>query len=240
MAHDWPMKIYCEPGALSKELRAHQHAGRIKLVHFPYDPDSRSRAVAPSAVLSDAQWRDLNTTWEELGGTWEDMKGSEHLTEISRIVDPSNRRDALHLDSAYKTGCAAFVTVDRDILDHRDELEQLLSIRIFHPELDKTELDRFIAAAAPLAAAELRTRIRKLIASGVLPKDPPPITRPGPTSTPGTRRSKTVVGGPHQEPCAICGEPGPQIQHFYIAAQVVRVHGACDTLWQLERAHGAI
>jgi predicted nucleic acid-binding protein len=143
------MKIYCEPGALSKELRALQREGCIELVHFPYDPDSRSRAIAPSAVLSDAQWRDLNTTWEELGGTWEDLKGSKHLKEILRIVRPENRRDALHLDSAYKTGCAAFVTVDRDILDHKEDLEKLLSIRIFHPEREKDELGRFIAASSP-------------------------------------------------------------------------------------------
>ena len=143
------MKIYCEPGALSKELRALQREGRIELVHFPYDPDSRSRAIAPSAVLSDAQWRDLNTTWDELGGTWEDLKGSEHLNEILRIVRPENLRDALHLDSAYKTGCAVFVTVDRDILDHKEDLEKLLSIRIFHPVRDKAELDRLIRPSLP-------------------------------------------------------------------------------------------
>jgi len=143
------MKIYCEPGALSKELRALQREGRIELVHFPYDPDSRSRAIAPSAVLSDAQWRDLNTTWDELGGTWEDLKGSEHLNEILRIVRPENLRDALHLDSAHKTGCAAFVTVDRDILDHKEDLEKLLSIRIFHPVRDKAELDRLIRPSLP-------------------------------------------------------------------------------------------
>lgn len=88
---------------------------------------------------------------------------------------------------------------------------------------------------ASMLGADLRAKIRELMASGVLPTDPPPITRPGPTSTPGTTRSKTLVGGPHQEPCAICGEPGPQVQHFYIGGRVVRVHAACDALWKLEQ-----
>jgi ribosomal protein S14 len=85
-----------------------------------------------------------------------------------------------------------------------------------------------------VTAADLRAKIRELMASGVLPAEPAPITRPGLTSTPGVKRSKTVVDGPHQEPCAICGEPGPQVQHFYIAGQVVRVHAAYDELWKVE------
>jgi predicted nucleic acid-binding protein len=138
------MKIYCEHGAVTADLRALQRDGRIELVHFPYDPESRARAIAPSATPSDAQWRDLNTTWNELTGTWDDFKGSPHLPEIRRIIGAANRRDALHVDSAFKTGCAAIVTVDRDILDHKDELETLLGLRIFHPDNDKDELRCFI------------------------------------------------------------------------------------------------
>jgi hypothetical protein len=82
----------------------------------------------------------------------------------------------------------------------------------------------------------LRTRIRELIASGALPKDPAPITRPAPTSTPGITKSRILVGGPLHEPCTVCAAPGPQVQYFYIGGQVVRLHAACDALWQLERA----
>jgi DNA-binding HxlR family transcriptional regulator len=74
------MKIYCEHGALTPELRALQREGRIERVHFPYDPGSRTRHLAPLAVVSDAQWRDLNTSWAELTGTWDDFKGSKHRT----------------------------------------------------------------------------------------------------------------------------------------------------------------
>jgi hypothetical protein len=82
---------------------------------------------------------------------------------------------------------------------------------------------------------ELHAKIRELMTSGVLPADPPPITRPSPTSTPGVKRSKILVGGPLHEPCTICGEPDPQVQYFYIAGRVVLVHAACDAVWQQER-----
>ena len=143
-----PLKIYCEHSALSDELRALQRTGRIKLVGFPYDFPFSARAIASSAVVSDAQGRDLNTSWAELHGTWDDFEGSEHLKEILKIVGPANRRAALRLDSAYKTGCAAMIMVDEgDILAHKNELETLLALRIFHPQKDKAELLRFIADA---------------------------------------------------------------------------------------------
>jgi hypothetical protein len=139
------MKIYCEHGALTADLKALQRDGRIELVHFPYDEDSKARAISPSAIPSDAQWRDLNTgSWDALTGSWSDFEGSPHLPEIRRIIGAENRRDALHVDSAFKTGCAAMVTVDQDILDHTAKLEALLGLRIFHPDRDREALRRFI------------------------------------------------------------------------------------------------
>ena len=60
--------------------------------------------------------------------------------------------------------------------------------------------------------ADLRAKIRELIASGVLPEDPPPIVQPAPASTTG--KSRILTGGPLHEPCTICGEAGPQVQYF--------------------------
>lgn len=142
------MKIYCEHGALTSGLRKFQRDGRIALVHFPYDPVSRTRHISPSATPSDAQWRDLNTTWSELTRPWTDFKGSEYHREIIRIVGSANRRDALHVDSAYKSGCSAIVTVDNDILAHKAEIETLLGLRVFHPIIDGEELHCFIEAGA--------------------------------------------------------------------------------------------
>jgi len=69
----------------------------------------------------------------------------------------------------------------------------------------------------------LALKIRDLLASGVLPAEAASIKRPAPTSTPGNKPSRIVVGGPLHEPCTICGEPGPQVQYFFITGQVVRV-----------------
>lgn len=140
------MRIYCEHGALTSELRAFQRDRRIELVHFPYDPGSRTRHISHLATPSAAQWRDLNTTWSELTRPWADFKGSEHHQEIIRIVGSANRRDALHVDSAYKSGCSAIVTADTDILVHKAALEALLGLRVFHPVIDGEELHCFIEA----------------------------------------------------------------------------------------------
>ena len=81
-------------------------------------------------------------------------------------------------------------------------------------------------------ALDIRATIRELIASGVLPNEPAPITREVPPPMPGKRSARTRIGGSHQEPGTICGEPGPQVQYFYIAGLVVSVHAACDALWK--------
>ena len=81
----------------------------------------------------------------------------------------------------------------------------------------------------------LGSKIRDLMASGVMPNEPAPITPPVAASTPTNKPSRMLIGGPLHEPCTICGEPGPQVQYFYVAGQVVTVHAACDRLWKQER-----
>src|SRR6266508_3761650 len=99
------MKVYCEHGAITAHLRALKRAGTVELVHFPFDPDSRSRHLAASAIPSEAQWRDMNSRWDEASSTWDGISGSEHLEAIRQIVGMQNRRDVLHVDSAFKSGC---------------------------------------------------------------------------------------------------------------------------------------
>ena len=84
-------------------------------------------------------------------------------------------------------------------------------------------------------AAELRMKIRELMVSGALPEEPPPIGGPASWSTPGSKRTRMLIGWHLHGPCTICDEPGPQVQYFYVAGQVVRVHASCDALWRLER-----
>ncbi len=76
---------------------------------------------------------------------------------------------------------------------------------------------------------ELRAKIRALMASGDLPIEPPSIERRG------SREARVLYAIPSSEPCTICGEPGPQVVLFYMAGLVVRLHAACDALWQQER-----
>lgn len=134
-------KVYCEHGALTKELRNLGRRGSVRLVHFPYDRDSYMHLDV--ATASKAKIQDLNLPIKDLPGTLPDYAGSANLKEIFAIINGSNRQDALHIDSAFKDGCSAFVTRDNDILDHRAELESLLKIKFFHPN-EWAELTRFL------------------------------------------------------------------------------------------------
>lgn len=100
---------------MTADLKRRRDQGQIELVYFPVDPESRTRYIQPTAVPSNMQWRDANVTWGELQSrdvTWVDLAGSEHFEEILRIIGPNGRRDALHVDSAFKSGCVAIVIVD--------------------------------------------------------------------------------------------------------------------------------
>ena len=92
----------------------------------------------------------------------------------------------------------------------------------------------FLRGYSCMSAADLRAKIRELIASGALPKEPPPIVGLASWSTPGNKQSRIIVGWNLRGPCTICGEPGPQVQYSYIEGQVVSVHATCDALWKQE------
>jgi hypothetical protein len=78
-----------------------------------------------------------------------------------------------------------------------------------------------------MTEVELRARIRKLMASGALPNDPPSIER----RDSGDLEARFAA--PHS--CSICLELRPQVALFYTAGRAVRLHAACDALWQQER-----
>jgi len=69
---------------------------------------------------------------------------------------------------------------------------------------------------------DLRAEIRELMASGVLPRNPPVITRAG------ERTHQQAV-------CAICAESNPTVSYFWTDGRTVTLHAACDGLWQLEK-----
>jgi len=144
-----PLKLYCEPGALTKELRSLQSEGLVRLVHFSFDPGSITKKISHEASPAGALWKDLGLTWKQLndlGVTWADLDVRGRIAEIEGIIGPNHRRDVLHVNSAYVTGCPAMVTRDSDILSHRSALEALLSVKFFHPDEDAGGLLAFVSS----------------------------------------------------------------------------------------------
>jgi hypothetical protein len=72
---------------------------------------------------------------------------------------------------------------------------------------------------------EIRAKIRALMASGVLPSEPPVIQRNGRDSADARR----------QDSCAVCAGPDPTVSYFWTGGVVVRPHAACDARWKLEQ-----
>ncbi len=145
--HRCPVKVYCEHHALTSEVKAWARAGSIELVHFPYDPQSHSRRIPGIAKPSAAQIKDLNLPIRDMPGAFGDCKASEHFVKILSIVGHQHRRDALHVDSAFKSGCSVFITRDSDILNQKDQLTDLLAIKFFDPVLEFLDLERFILSS---------------------------------------------------------------------------------------------
>lgn len=133
------MRVYIDTGGWLKELRPLTEAGIISLMHFPYE--QRLRRMNGVAPASDLRWEDSVATWED-PGSWESTRKSMLFDMIETIVGKQNRADVQHLDSAGKSNCKAFLTSDKgDIWKHREQLEPLLDIRIFH---SATELPQFL------------------------------------------------------------------------------------------------
>ena len=81
-----------------------------------------------------------------------------------------------------------------------------------------------------MTEAEVRTKIRALMASGDLPSEAPSIERRG-----ADKSVRFALQDPDKEPCAICGEPRTQVALFFTGGLKVCLHAACDALWQQER-----
>lgn len=139
------IRVYCEHGALRKELWGLQKKGIIEIINFPYEMSitKKHRLAKPSKML----WQDGNVKWSEANWTWNEMNGSEKLESIIKILGPGTRCDALHIDSAYKTGCTAFLTPDRKhITAKAQKLENLLGIRFFHTDDNWDDFLSYIGA----------------------------------------------------------------------------------------------
>jgi hypothetical protein len=132
------LRVYCEHGAFTTELRKLKIQERVEVVLFPYE--ERARRVH-WAVPSLAQVRDVERLTVDELSRWpiNEFRGSSHLDAISRVIGNDNRIDALHVDSALKSGCACMFTKDSDIFSKRVELERLTGMRFLHPQNDWQE-----------------------------------------------------------------------------------------------------
>ena len=77
---------------------------------------------------------------------------------------------------------------------------------------------------------ELRVRMRLLMASGELPPGPPLADKLLPAQV--ARLTRIVIGRVRRGPCLICDTPSPNVTYTYADRKVIRLHGACDALWQ--------
>jgi hypothetical protein len=137
------LRVYCERGAWRRELGQLERAGKVELTAFPYEGKSRRTPLAATPSRVTCNETNVSCDSEILIS---DTVESEKYAEILEIVGRANELDVRHIDSAYKSGCAAFLTPDKDdIIAHRDELRRLLAMSFFHTRDDWNEFLRLIA-----------------------------------------------------------------------------------------------
>ncbi len=120
--------IYLDSGANTRFLRPYKH--QIDFIEFPCDSMSNKRKYTRQVDPPELQWRDMNMTWEEANFSWNSCTKSEKFEEIKHIV--IQRKDALHLDTAYKAKADIFLTSDKgDIGSKKERLEAICNFKIF-------------------------------------------------------------------------------------------------------------
>jgi hypothetical protein len=76
-------------------------------------------------------------------------------------------------------------------------------------------------------------RVRERLDAGTLPHAIPPLTtEPGrPTSPVGTIKADTGIGVVR---CAACDELGAQVAYRFPDGRILRFHGRCHRIWEME------
>jgi hypothetical protein len=93
-------------------------------------------------------------------------------------------------------------------------------------------IEMLAAGGQAMTHAELRDRVRKLIAKGEPPSEPPVIQSSGQGGWWPTSARRTSPG----ETCTICVEPDPTVACFSTGGRVAKLHAACDALWKQEQS----
>jgi hypothetical protein len=129
-------KVYCDTGGYRSELRVLQENGVVELCTYEYE--NKNRRVAKRAPPSNPTWKQGALPWQRgAEGTWDDYQGSQLWPQVLELIGRNNLTDAKHLDSAYKAGCSALITSDKDdIASQADAILALTGIRVFHAYQD--------------------------------------------------------------------------------------------------------
>lgn len=73
------------------------------------------------------------------------MGESDLYKRILTLIGAGNLVDAMHIDSAYKSGCNALITSDMDdIASKRESIERLTGLKVFHTHRHWEEFLKYI------------------------------------------------------------------------------------------------
>lgn len=125
------IKIYCENGALSKEIKALKNLDDIELLYFPFENFTRKakRSNKPSELTCDNSFYTADDNKIRIS----DTVGSNIYDLIVRIIGKNNIHDIKHVDTAYKENCQIFISPDKgDIINKAIDLEKLTGIKFFY------------------------------------------------------------------------------------------------------------
>lgn len=137
------IRIYCEDGAMTKEIKAMKASGDIELVSFPFENINRKviRVNNPSDLTADSTFITADDTSILVSNT----EHSDLYAVIGKIIGRGNFNDIRHVDTAYKEKCAIFVSPDKgDIISKSEELHKLTGMKFFHCR-DIESIEKYVA-----------------------------------------------------------------------------------------------
>ena len=126
------VKIYCEAGAMTSEVRSLKSNPKVKLIGFPFEMKNKRvyKATQPSELTCDSDLITADNTEIKVSDTVK----SEKFELIAQVIGASNFNDIRHIDTAYKENCKFFISNDKnDIINNAVELENITGIKFFHP-----------------------------------------------------------------------------------------------------------
>ncbi|WP_139062559.1 hypothetical protein [Aquimarina megaterium] len=135
------IKIYCEDGAMTKDIRMLKNSGSIELISFPFENFNRrtTDSKLPSNLTIDSTFITADSDIKI-----SDTVSSDIFDKIANIIGKENNNDIRHVDTAYKEKCQIFVSPDKkDIINKGKELEELTGIKFFHCD-DFSSIKKFL------------------------------------------------------------------------------------------------